>query len=137
MRISLRAGEKLYLNGAVFRVDRKVSIELMNDVTFLLESHVMQAGDATSPLRQVYFAVQLMLMDPGDAHAIERSAERMFSAFLEAAEGLPIADDVAAIRDSFRRGRLIETLKALRAAFPNESALMSGRDGSSRRAVGR
>ena len=31
MHITLRAGEKLYLNGAVLRADRKVSIELMND----------------------------------------------------------------------------------------------------------
>ena len=41
MRLYLRPGEKLYINGAVIRVDRKVSIELLNDVTFLLENHVM------------------------------------------------------------------------------------------------
>ena len=31
MNISLRADEKLYINGAVLRVDRKVTIELQND----------------------------------------------------------------------------------------------------------
>ena len=31
MNISLRKGEKIYINGAIFRVDRKVSIELLND----------------------------------------------------------------------------------------------------------
>ena len=65
MNITLRAGEKLYINGAVIRVDRKATIELLNDVTFLLENHVMQADQATTPLRQIYFAVQVMLMDPG------------------------------------------------------------------------
>ena len=64
MNITLRAGEKLYINGAVIRVDRKATIELLNDVTFLLENHVMQADQATTPLRQIYFAVQVMLMDP-------------------------------------------------------------------------
>ncbi len=66
MRLSLRSGEKIYINGAVLRVDRKVSLELMNDVTFLLEAHVMQAAAATTPLKRLYFAVQTMLMDPHD-----------------------------------------------------------------------
>ncbi|MBV8593471.1 MAG: hypothetical protein JOZ27_04120, partial [Caulobacteraceae bacterium] len=64
MNITLRAGERLYINGAVIRVDRKATIELLNDVTFLLENHVMQAKDATTLTRQIYFAVQVMLMDP-------------------------------------------------------------------------
>ena len=62
MHISLRAGEKFYINGAVLRVDRKVSIELLNDATFLLEAHVMHVEDVTTPLRQLYFIVQIMLM---------------------------------------------------------------------------
>ena len=41
-------------------------LELINDVTFLLESQVMQVDDATTPMRQLYFVVQLMLMSPGD-----------------------------------------------------------------------
>ena len=70
MKLSLRAGEKIYINGAVFSVDRRVSLQLLNDVTFLLESHVMQAEQATTPLRQIYFAIQMTLMDPGAfAHA--------------------------------------------------------------------
>ena len=55
MNITLRAGERIYVNGAVLRVDRKATLELMNDATFLLEAHVMQAQDATTPLRQIYF----------------------------------------------------------------------------------
>ena len=66
MCISLRGGERIYVNGAVLRVDRKVTLELINDVTFLLEGQVMQVADATTPLRQLYFVVQLMLMSPHD-----------------------------------------------------------------------
>ncbi len=123
MRIFMRAGEKLYLNGAVFSVDRKVSLELLNDATFLLQSHVLQASEATSPLRQIYFAVQLMLMDPADARAISEPTERMLAAFLDATAGLPIAGDAALLRDLIRAGRLIDALKGLRALFPAEAAL--------------
>src|SRR5271165_5796995 len=64
MNITLRAGERLFINGAVIRIDRKATIELLNDVTFLIENHVMQAKDATTLTRQIYFAVQVMLIDP-------------------------------------------------------------------------
>lgn len=49
LRLSLRAGERIYMNGAVLRVDRKVSLELLNDASFLLEAHVLQAEAATTP----------------------------------------------------------------------------------------
>jgi flagellar biosynthesis repressor protein FlbT len=57
VNITLRAGERFFINGAVIRIDRKATVELLNDVTFLLENHVMQAKDATTLTRQVYFAV--------------------------------------------------------------------------------
>ena len=54
--------------------DRKVSLEFLNDVTFLLESHVIQVEDTTTPLRQLYFIAQTMLMEPdersGDPQAL-------------------------------------------------------------------
>ena len=62
MHLNLRAGERVYINGAVVRADRKVSLELMNDATFLLEGHVLQPDEATTPLRQLYFAAQTMLI---------------------------------------------------------------------------
>ncbi len=76
MNITLRAGERFFINGAVIRIDRKASIELLNEVTFLLENHVMQAEEATTLVRQIYFAVQIMLMDPtaaGSAAPLARS----------------------------------------------------------------
>ena len=71
LKITLKPNEKLYINGAVIRADRKVSLEFLNDVQFLLEAHVLQAEQATTPLKQLYFIVQIMLMNPG-RYAITR-----------------------------------------------------------------
>lgn len=64
LKITLRAGERIFINGGVLKADRKVGLELMNDVVFLLEQHVMKAEDTTTPLKQLYFMIQMMLMDP-------------------------------------------------------------------------
>ena len=77
-RINLRAGEKIYINGAVLCVDRKVSLEFLNDVAFLLESHVLSPDETTTPLRQLYYMIQTMLIEPGSAAA----ARGMFDATL-------------------------------------------------------
>ena len=61
LRISLKSGERIFINGAVLRVDRKVALEFLNDVTFLLENHVLQPEDATTPLKQLYFIAQMIL----------------------------------------------------------------------------
>ena len=42
MNITLKAGERLIINGDVIRVDRKAAIELLNDVTFLLENQFLR-----------------------------------------------------------------------------------------------
>jgi flagellar protein FlbT len=125
MNISLRRGEKLYLNGAVIRADRKVCIELLNDVTFLLENHVMQAQDATTPLKQLYFVVQLMLMSPNDtAAAIEMCRGMLLS--LNGAFGDPrVLSGLAQVARHIDDKRWFDALKSVRALFPFEQEIIN------------
>jgi flagellar biosynthesis repressor protein FlbT len=120
MNITLRAGERFFINGAVIRIDRKATIELLNDVTFLLENHVMQAKDATTLTRQIYFAVQIMLMDP----AATATATPLASSLIETALGAYRTPDLISglrgVAQSLARGRNFEAMKALRLLFPLE-----------------
>ncbi len=125
MHISLRSGERLFLNGAVLRVDRKVTLELLNDATFLLENHVLQVEDTTTPLRQLYFAAQAMLMDPQNA----RSSRALFNAMAadlrnaltseRLIKGLDEACSLIAAERPF------QALKALRALFDEEATVLA------------
>jgi flagellar protein FlbT len=124
MNITLRAGEKMYINGAVIRIDRKATIELLNDVTFLLENHVMQAEQATTPLRQIYFAVQVALMDPGAVGTAVALARRLIAAASQIFENPAIIAGVKGIADQIDRSRYFEALKALRLLFPIEEREM-------------
>ena len=124
MQIHLKKGEKIYVNGAVLRVDRRTSLEFLNDVDFLLENHVIQADDANTPFRQLYFVVQTMLMDPPNAgmtlelfkHLTHRAQTTLTSPALVTA--LESADHKVA------EGRYFDALRALRSAFQAEDDLM-------------
>lgn len=125
MHITLRAGEKIYVNGAVIRVDRKVSLELMNDAVFLLASHVMQVDQATTPLRQLYFIVQTLLMSPSDTASalglFRDSLARMSAAY----EDRVVLEALARTRELVSASRHFEALKELRAVFTRDDALMA------------
>ncbi len=124
MYLSLRKGEKIYINGAIFRVDRRVSIELLNDVTFLLENHVMQADEATTPIRQLYFVVQLMLMSPKDVDATMELCRKMATSLRSAFEDRRILEGLARAFRSIEEQRFYVALRELRALFPIEGEVI-------------
>ncbi len=124
MRISLRAGERLYINGAVVLVDRKVSVELLNDATFLLEAHVMNVSDVSTPLRQLYFITQIMLMNPADTPAAAemfaqaiRNNRKIF-AEQRILSGLDLAEQLVA------ENRKFDALKHIRTLLPIEAEVL-------------
>jgi len=124
MNITLRAGEKIYINGAVIRTDRKATIELLNDATFLLETHIIQASDATTPLRQVYFVIQVMLMDPASAKATAQLAKSLIEKAMGAFETAEIRSGLKSVSELVGRGRFFEAMKTLRALYPVEQREM-------------
>jgi len=126
MKISMRAGELIYINGAVLRVDRKVAIELVNDVMFLLEGQVMQGADATTALRQLYFIVQLMLMNPTDHQDATTVYGQHHAALKAVCENPQMLEGLEAIDELVGADRYYEALKRIRALFPVEEAILSG-----------
>lgn len=123
--ISLRGGERIYVNGAVLRVDRKVTLELINDVAFLLESQVMQVADATTPLRQLYFVVQLMLMNPKDVDEAKIVYREQRAALLAAVVNQDILRVLDEVEELVEVKRYYEALRRIRATFEIEQAILS------------
>jgi flagellar protein FlbT len=126
MKLSLRAGEKVYVNGAVLRVDRKVSIEFMNDVSFLLESHVIQADQTTTPLRQLYFAAQIMLINPAVKEEANRTFKRMLASLLATFENRQMLKELKLIDEMMCNERVFDALKAIRLLYALEAQILFG-----------
>ena len=126
MNIFLRAREKIYINGAVIRVDRKTTLELMNEATFLLENHVMQTQDATTPMRRIYFAVQVMLMDPSAAEHATTLARDLIRDARDIYSSPELLSGLQNVSSLIERSRNFEALKALRALFPVEDRELRG-----------
>ncbi|GJE01376.1 flagellar biosynthesis repressor FlbT [Methylobacterium isbiliense] len=125
MHLSLRAGERVYVNGAVLRVDRRVSLELLNEATFLLEHHVLQPEEATTPLRQLYFAAQIMLIDPSKAEEARGLYGRLHEGLMGALANAEIRAGLDAALGLVAGGRPFEALKLIRGLYPAEDAVLA------------
>lgn len=125
MHITLRANEKIFINGAVLRPDRKVSLELMNDAVFLLENHIMQENDAGTPLRQWYFIVQTMLMEGTDRPANREMFESHGTAMAAVYQDIKILEGMARVAALVDRKRYFEALKTIRSLLPLEDQIVN------------
>lgn len=114
LRLGLRSGEKLFINGAVLRVDRKVRIELLNDATFLLEAHVMGQEQATTSLRRLYFLVQGVLMDPSMRDAIRPSLAASLELIVHEGIDETTTVDLRTVAELLDDGRYFAALKLIR-----------------------
>ncbi|KAB2869542.1 MAG: flagellar biosynthesis repressor FlbT [Bauldia sp.] len=135
MQISLRAGERIYINGAVVRVDRKVVIELLNDVAFLLEAHVLQSEQTTTPLRQLYFVLQAILVDPVNAAEALALFRRVHASTLQSFDNEAVVNGLKAAAALVDRNRIFEALRMIRTLFDIEEEILARGDDESPKAA--
>lgn len=64
LKISLRDGEKLVVNGAVLRAVGRVAFSVENKAAILRGRDVMSRDDATTPARRLYHACITAYTDP-------------------------------------------------------------------------
>jgi flagellar biosynthesis repressor protein FlbT len=124
LRISLKSGEKIFINGAVLRVDRKVALEFMNDVTFLLENHVIQPENATTPLKQLYFIVQMMLINPEGAPQSMLMFKKSIIMLLACFHNEEILASLKQVDAMVSDKRVFEALKLIRGLYALEETIL-------------
>lgn len=126
-KIFLKANERFFINGAVFRVDRKVSIELLNDVDFLLESHVLQAEEATTPLRQLYFIVQVMVISPKDRDTVTPHFRETLPTLLATFNNQKVLSGLKHVDQMVGEERYYEALKTIRGLYEIEAEILASK----------
>jgi flagellar protein FlbT len=117
MRFSLKAGERIFINGAVLTVSQKVTLSLLNEARFLLESHVLQVSEATTPMRQLYFVVQSLLINPQEAGKVMGAFRKLHDALIDVATEEDVKSTLRKVGDLVEVDRTFEALKLIRTLF--------------------
>lgn len=64
LRISLRDGEKVVINGAVIRSSGRTDLAIESKVTILRGREIMTPAEASTPARALYFHTMMAYLDP-------------------------------------------------------------------------
>lgn len=65
LKLSLKPGEKLVLNGAVLaNGDKRSTLIIQNKACLLREKDIMQPEEANTPARRIYLPIMMMYLDP-------------------------------------------------------------------------
>lgn len=128
LKLVLRPGEKLIVNGAVLGVgDHPVSLFFYNKVNFLRGREIMKEENCDTIEKKLYFIIQLIYIFPEDAELnLIKFGIILEEARLSQQGENAIFDDIQTLVQS---GNYYRALKICRKLFPAESSA-SGGDGS-------
>jgi flagellar biosynthesis repressor protein FlbT len=128
MQIHLKRGEKVYVNGAVIKAQQRCSLEFLNNVTFLLQNHVMQSEAAKTPFQQLYFVIQTLLIDP-ENESLTRTLYWHLSDCLRALlESDNLLDGLKCSDDFVKSQRYFDALKMVRGLLKLEEEVMKSKN---------
>lgn len=98
LKLSLKPGEKFVLNGAVVQNgDRRGVLVLQNKASVLREKDIMQADEANTPSRRVYFPLMMMYLDEANAARYYDEFVRRLTEFMGVIRNPEILADCVAI----------------------------------------
>ncbi|WP_066779971.1 flagellar biosynthesis repressor FlbT [Sphingomonas sp. CCH5-D11] len=86
LKITLRDGEKLVINGAVVRSVGRTEVHVENHVAILRGREVMSPDEATTPARKLYFACMMAYIQPEQIDLYRDQILALLSDLLEAPE---------------------------------------------------
>lgn len=113
LKLSLKPGEKFVLNGAVVQNgDRRGALILQNKASVLREKDIMQADEAVTPARRIYFPVMMMYLAESEASQFYDEFVRRLTEFMSAVRQPEVLSDCV---DASRLVMAREYYKALMA----------------------
>ena len=94
LKLSLKPSEKFVLNGAVVQNgDRRANLVLQNHASVLREKDIMQADEANSPTKRIYFPVMMMYLDTPNAGTYYEEFVLRMSEFMSAIRNPQVLTD--------------------------------------------
>ena len=126
LKLTLKPRERFVINGAVVvNGERRSHLLIQNNVSILREKDVMQEGDASTPVRRIYFAIQMLYLDDSNSAAYLQLFERRLDEFLGAIKDREARAQCANILADVQKGSYYRALSTCKKLFPFEEARLN------------
>ncbi len=127
LKIQLKPRERIIINGAVIEgnPDGRTEIIVLNNASVMRQKHIMQEDDANTPSKRLYFALQMLYIDPENQEQYKSLFEG-FRSDLERVVSLPVLkESLALIKNAVDNGRYYDAMKICRDLMTAEDQLLN------------
>jgi flagellar protein FlbT len=125
LKLSLRPGERFVVNGAVVQNgDRRGALILQNKASVLREKDIMQAEEASTPARRVYFPVMLMYLDQAENEDVYGEFAQRLAEFMGAVRNPEILAECVGVSRDVMAGDFYRALMRCRKIMAFEDDLL-------------
>lgn len=126
LKVNLRAGERIIINGALISADSSIGLTIHNKVTLMLERQLVRPDEATTPARRIYYAIQnAYVADPEEQPGWLDQANRFIDDYAEATTSPPVGKKVAAIRLHLASSEYYAALRLARELFGHDDKMLA------------
>lgn len=127
LKIQLKPRERIIINGAVIEgnPDGRTEIIVLNNASVMRQKHIMQEEEANTPSKRLYFALQMLYIDPENNEQYHKLYEG-FRGDLERVVSLPVLKDALnLIKAAVEQGRYYDAMKICRDFMVAEDELLN------------
>jgi flagellar protein FlbT len=124
LKLNLKKGQKIIINGAVLEntVDRSVSLMLLNDAAILRDNDILTAEEASTPASRVYFSIQCAYLFENDRVKHLAEYRTFLDDFLQA---IPSSAEVGEeIRNAIEKEEYYLAMRAARKLIDTETEII-------------
>ncbi|MBN8646867.1 MAG: flagellar biosynthesis repressor FlbT [Caulobacterales bacterium] len=122
LKLSLKPGEKVVLNGAVIQNgDRRTTLLLQNKASVLREKDIMQLEDVNTPARRIYFPVMMMYLEGSDTPDVYNEFALRMTEFMSAVRNASVLEECVAISRDVMSGDYYKALSRCRKLMDYET----------------
>ncbi len=122
LKLSLKPGEKVVLNGAVIQNgDRRTTLLLQNKASVLREKDIMQIEDVNTPARRIYFPVMMMYLEGSDTADVYNEFALRMTEFMSAVRNASVLEECVAISRDVMSGDYYKALSRCRKLMDYET----------------
>jgi flagellar protein FlbT len=126
LKLTLKPKERFVINGAVVvNGERRSHLLIQNNVSILREKDVMQESEANTPVRRIYFAVQMLYLDDANSSSYFQLFEQRLEEFLGAIKDREVRSQCANILSDVENRKYYRALSTCKKLFPFEEARLN------------
>ncbi len=126
LKLSLKPGEKLVINGAVVENgDRRATLVLQNKASVLREKDIMQQAEATTPVKRIYFPVMMMYLEQGASDEVYNEFVLRMTEFMNAIQNPEALAECIALSRDVMEGEYYKALMRCRKLMAYEEKLLA------------